>query len=399
MSSSVPSRRVAVITGLPAPYREPVLAELASRHAIDLRVFYASTGHQDVGWTAPSTHRSYDHLFLKNYMPERGRRLPLVGYLSLGLPHELKRFRPDYLIIYGYNQLSQLLAFRHAIANGIPFALRSDSNAMLDTRTDRRSQLRRMLVRAIVRRAHALLPVGSANKLFWQHLGALDSQIFMAPYAVDNRAIAAAVTNQRRDPLGPVRLLYVGRLLPRKGVDLLLSAFNRLAPLADVTLSIVGDGPLRSELQAIQSPLARDRTIWHGKLPNEQAIAQMGLADLFVLPSRYEPWGLVVNEAMAAGLPVIAHRHVGAALDLIVPNSTGWIFDHLSTDDLFQSLHRAIMQRDQLPDMGQQAQERIACWSIEKTVDGMIAAIDHALPVPKSSTIPSSHAEVTYARH
>ncbi len=309
-------RRVAVVTGLPAPYREPVFSELSRREGIDLRVLYASEGHGDVGWIGQDRSRDYDHRFLTNTMPEWGRRLPLVGYTTLGMTAELRQFNPEYLIVYGYNQLSQWLAFAHACRRRVPFALRSDSNALLDTRTDWKSNLRRRVVRSIVARAHAVLPVGSMNRLFWENLGANERQIFMAPYAVDNTTIARFASHAERDPLGPVRLIYVGRLLPRKGVDVLLSAFNSLVEVEDVRLTIVGDGPERTNLINMQTPAARSRTIWKGKLPNPQAMESLGESDLFVLPSRYEPWGLVVNEAMAAGLPVIAHRHVGAAIDL-----------------------------------------------------------------------------------
>jgi glycosyltransferase involved in cell wall biosynthesis len=397
MTGSTARCRVAVVTGLPAPYREPVFAELSRRPGIELRVFYAAKGHADVGWVGESVRREYDHRFLRNYMPERGRRLPLVGYLTLGLPGELRRFQPDYLIIYGYNQLSQCLAFAFALRHQVPFALRSDSNALLDTRTDWKSRSRRQCVRAIVRRAHAVLPVGSLNRRFWEGLGATPTQVFPAPYAVANEQIARIASGIWRDPLAPTRLLYVGRLLPRKGVDLLMHAFNQIVPTTDATLTMVGDGPLRGELQAMQSEQARSRTRWLGKVPNRTAVEEMGRADLFVLPSRYEPWGLVINEAMAAGLPVIAHRHVGAAVDLIVPNETGWTFDELHSNSLAETLHRALVDRSRLREMGQLAQERIQHWSIAGTVDGMLAAIRNALPGFDPAIPVEPRREVTYA--
>jgi glycosyltransferase involved in cell wall biosynthesis len=380
MTSLARHCKVAVVTGLPAPYREPVFSELSRREGIDLRVYYAAEGHRDVGWIGQDRPRDYDHRFLANTMPEWGRRLPLIGYSTLGMPAQLREFDPNYLIIYGYNQLSQWFAFAHATRARIPFALRSDSNALLDTRNNWKSNLRRRLVRSIVSRAHAVLPVGSMNRLFWESLGATEHQIFMAPYAVDNALVARFASRAERDPLGPVRLIYVGRLLPRKGVDVLLSAFNSLVEVEDVQLTIVGDGPERADLMNMQTPTARCRTIWKGKLPNQQAMESLGESDLFVLPSRYEPWGLVVNEAMAAGLPVIAHRQVGAAIDLIVPDRTGWIADDLSPETMFHLLRQAIVDREKLKEMGQRAQDRIAAWSIKRTVDGMVDAIYDACP-------------------
>lgn len=385
MNDSMPknrSYRVAVITGPPAPYREPVFAELARRPGIDLKVFHAATGHADLGWQATeASERGYPHVFLENYMPERGRRLPAVGYLSLGLPAELSAFRPDYLIVYGYNQLSQWFAFRYAMAHQVPYALRSDSNVYLDRSETWQSSVRRRLVHQLVRRAHAVLPVGSANRMYWQTYGAVDSQIFMAPYAVDNDKVDRLVGERpSRDPSVPLRLLYLGRLLQRKGVDLLLDAFNRLVETTSATLTIVGDGSERARLQSMQTEWARQQTHWLGKLPNEEAIKAMRDADLFVLPSRYEPWGLVVNEAMAAGLPVVAHREVGAAIDLVEDTVHGWILPSLSADSIYFALNQAAIDREHLAQMGQMARARVQDWSIQRTVDGMMAAITDGCP-------------------
>lgn len=379
------SCRVAVITGPPAPYREPVFAELARRPGIDLKVFHAATGHADLGWQATdSSSRLYEHVFLENYMPERGQRLPAVGYLSLGLPAELSAFRPNYLIVYGYNQLSQWLAFRHALTHGVPFALRSDSNFYLDRSETWQSSIRRRLLHRLVRRAHAVLPVGSANRMYWQKYGAADSQIFMAPYAIDNEKVARLVgEKQSRDPSAPLRLLYIGRLLHRKGVDLLLDAFSRLMETTPATLTIVGDGPERARLESMQTSRARRQTRWLGKLPNEEAMEAMRDVDLFVLPSRYEPWGLVVNEAMAAGLPVIAHREVGAAIDLVEDTVHGWILPNLTADSIYSALNEAARDREHLAQMGQMARARVQEWSIHRTVDGMVAAVtDGCFPRP-----------------
>lgn len=388
--------RVAVITGPPAPYREPVFAELAKRPGIELRVFHASTGHADLGWqSSNASKRDYDHVFLENYMPERGRRLPAVGYLSLGLPAELRSFAPDYLIVYGYNQLSQWLAFRYALSEGVPFALRSDSNVHLDRSQSIQSSIRRRLLHQLVRKAHAVLPVGSANRAYWETYGAQPSQVFMAPYAIDNAKVGRLIGDRTASATdAPLRLLYIGRLLPRKGVDLLIQAFNQLVDQTSATLTVIGDGPERARLESMQSPAARTQTQWRGKLPNEQAIAAMRDADLFVLPSRYEPWGLVVNEAMAAGLPVVAHRQVGAAIDLMEDSVHGWLLEELTTDALLESFRQAAADREHLHMMGAMARARVQAWSISATVDGMIAAIMHGFAQSLKASVKS---EVTCA--
>jgi glycosyltransferase involved in cell wall biosynthesis len=371
--------RVAIVTGLPAPYREPVFEALAQRPEVVLRVFYAARSHSDVGWKGDSARQfRYDRVFVSNATPRAFQRWPVVGYANFGLVARLEEFRPDYLIVYGYNQIYHWIAFRYAISRSVPFALRSDSNVHLDRATTWRAGVRRRLVLGLVRRAHAVLTVGEANRGYWASYGARPEQIFPAPYAVDNQRIARLAGRRGvRENAGP-RLIYVGRLVRRKALDVLLATFDELADPLDLTLTVVGDGPERRRWAAMQSPAARDRTAWLGKLSNDEAIRAMSESDLFVLPSRYEPWGLVVNEAMAAGLPVVAHRCCGAAVDLIVPGETGWIVEDVSTAAFAETLRAAAADPERLAQMGCQAQARVQRWSIERTVAGMAAAVEDA---------------------
>lgn len=391
--NAIASHRVAVVTGLPAPYREPVFEELSRRTCVALRVFYAARGHDDVAWeAAKSSPFEYDRAFLPNLTPRRLRRLPLLGYANLGLARQLDEFQPDYLIVYGYNQLVHWLAFHWARAHGVPFALRSDSNVYLDQNGALQSRIRRRLLRGVVARAAAVLTVGTANELYWRRYGASDHQIFRAPYAIDNDRVARLVGDASLRDDARVRLLYAGRLIERKGVDVLLGAFEEICEACNLSLTIVGDGPERRRLASMQSPRARARTRWLGKLSNEAAVQAMGNADLFILPSRYEPWGLVVNEAMAAGLPVIAHRHCGAAIDLIEHGRTGWIVEEISADGLRDTLALAADHRDELAEMGQSAREHIQAWSIANTVDGMMRAIHGAERAPQRPCREASYA-------
>lgn len=388
MTLPVRNHRLAVVTGLPTPYREPIFAELANRPGIDLSVFYAAEKHDDVGWQDDSnTTRPYRHVFLRNSMPQFGRRWPLVGYLSLGLPRALADFQPDYFIVYGYNQLSQWLAFRYATQHGVPFALRSDSNIHLDRSTTTQSNIRRWLLRRLVRRAHAVLPVGIANREYWMRYGARPEQVFMSPFAVDNERIASLTHRSDEFATKRLRLGYIGRLLPRKGVDLLIDAFEEVAPTMDAELVIIGDGPERQSFQIRQSAEMAKRTQWLGRLSNAEAISHLANLDALILPSRHEPWGLVVNEAMAAGVPVVAHRHVGAALDLVRHGETGWIFKDHTSQAIVAALREVADARARLGAIRSQVRHHIARWSIERCVDGMVAAVVRALG-PTDTTLP-----------
>jgi glycosyltransferase involved in cell wall biosynthesis len=368
------AKRIAIVTGVPAPYREPVFERLANRSGVELKVFYCTDSHHNVAWSSEGkTSFEYVKEFPRNFTPKRFQRLPFFGYTNFGLSAALRDYEPDFVIVYGYNQSAHWMAFRYCLANDVPFALRSDSNVHIDLGLSWQNNIRRRLLRWLVKRAAAVLPVGSANRSYWEAFGAKPSQIHLAPYAVDNERIANAVGERHPDLQGRVRFLYVGRLLPRKGVDLLIEAFNRIAG-DRCSLTVVGDGPEAESLKAAQTPKAASRTNWTGKLSNEETLKRYADADVFVLPSRYEPWGLVVNEAMAAGLPVIADRRCGAAIDLIDDGNTGLRLDELSAESLGEAMSRYIADPQSAAEQGTAARQRIQHWNFNRTVDGFLRA-------------------------
>lgn len=127
--------------------------------------------------------------------------------------------------------------------------------------------------------------------------------------------------------------LYVGQVIEKKGLELLVSVFNRLPQLR---LSIIGDGPQRKELEKN----ANDNIVFLGAINNKELPRYYKSADVFVLPSKVEPWGLVVEEALNNGTPVIVSNHVGCASSLVCPNNVGLVFE--SGDD--NSLEGAIFK-------------------------------------------------------
>jgi glycosyltransferase involved in cell wall biosynthesis len=132
----------------------------------------------------------------------------------------------------------------------------------------------------------------------------------------------------------------------------------------------------------MQTPAARSATTWVGKVPNDEAVRWYGEAEVFVLPSRYEPWGLVVNEAMAAGLPVVADHRCGAARDLVGPvandseQSVGWLLSELTVDAIHDVMIEAMASPAMAARMGQRAAERVQSWSFANTVRGFMEAIE-----------------------
>lgn len=164
--------------------------------------------------------------------------------------------------------------------------------------------------------------------------------------------------------------LFVGRLLSWKGVDELLTAFEKLDDSA--RLWIVGEGERTSH---VQKCAARDSRIqYFGRLSEHALWEVYCAADVFVIPSHAEPWGLVVNEAMCVGLPVIATRQVGCVDDLIISHHTGLIVKEKSVNELISAMQFMLNNQDERKKMGEQAQLHISPWTVENEAKNMIAA-------------------------
>ena len=203
---------------------------------------------------------------------------------------------------------------------------------------------------------HGFLVSGErAEQHFINRLGIASSKVRTGYSVVDNDHFASSIT------IRPKTILCIGRFAPEKNLDTMIRAFsNSLLPSNGWNLLIVGGGPLKEQL----SKLAADQQI---NLLDWQSYEELPRiyrrASLFVLPSRFEPWGLVVNEAMAAGLPLVISNEVGCAPDLLRPTVNGWTFpanDETSLKNIFNAL---VTASPDLAAMGEQSRSIISRYS------------------------------------
>ena len=191
-----------------------------------------------------------------------------------------------------------------------------------------------IVLRRLLARVDGVLAVGTWNKEYWQSYGVLEEAIETALFAVDN-AFFASKSNEQGEKTRILRagwgvpedgtvILYCAKLIPVKGPEVLFRAFAMLGqPKAH--LVVVGTGALEASLKSLQRELSVERVHWEGFVNQSALPAYYGAADVLVVPSRHEPWGLVVNEAMACGTPCIVSDVVGAGPDLIQGKDTGTI--------------------------------------------------------------------------
>lgn len=293
------------------------------------------------------------------------------------------------MILHGiYDSTAVSQAIRWCRKHGKPYLLRCDANAALET-SRRRLWIRRRLVGNRVRRAAALLTIGRENAEYYRLFGGRSEQMFLAPWEIDYTALEAhvAAASRRGDSLrqgfgvgGECVVLSVGRLIERKGFGPFVEA---LASVAERGIRIrgwiAGEGPFRAELESrISAQQAPVELL--GNLDRRQLMERMVAADVFLLASYREPWGLVVNEAALCGLPMVLTDSVGAAADLVVPGKNGFVVPPGDTGELVSAISRLTDDPERRRAMGRASADILARWRREHAAtDGYREALRKAL--------------------
>lgn len=258
---------------------------------------------------------------------------------------------PAALVVGGYNDLTRLRIIRWCHARGVPLFLQADSNIHGDRATGARRAIKNLYLRWVVQRVTAVLPCGSNGARYYQRYGVPINNIFFFPVEPDYDLIASIQDDvvQRTSERfglrpGRIRIAVCARLVSRKRVDLAIDAFVAVAgEFPTLDLVIIGDGPERAALEARVPDALRSRVCWTGFIGDQSLVnAVYRLCDVLVLPSDDEPWALVVNEAAASGLAILATNVVGAAPELIREGVNGWTFPPGDLNALIGLLRRAL---------------------------------------------------------
>ena len=382
--------RLAIVCTHPIQYFAPVFSQLASRADLTVRVFYGWRGAteqamdpgfgQKISWDIPLL-EGYDYEFVENVAQDPGSH----HFRGIDLPdlnQTLERWKPDAILIYGWCYKSHLKTMRH-FHGRIPVLFRGDST-LLNESSGWRRWARRVALRWVYRYVDLALYVGTNSRKYFEAHGLRTDQLVFAPHSVDNRRFASLrhddhqnsmtridVRKQLSIPHDHVLFMFVGKLEPIKNPLLLVQAFAQLDQ-PQTHLVFVGSGPLQQSLVEQLVP----RVHFLG-FQNQQALPDMyAAADLIILPSKSETWGLVLNEAMACGCAVMASDRVGAAVDLIEENHNGWICKVNDLASLIDCLKAAASKgRDGLAEMGFRSRQIIDDWTNERQVDAIAAAV------------------------
>jgi glycosyltransferase involved in cell wall biosynthesis len=388
--------RLGYLVSHPIQYQVPMLRHIARDPEIDLRVFYMSDmsvqGFEDPGfgvtvkWDVPLL-GGYSHEFL----PRIGDRkvTPLFRPFVVGLESVLRRERLDALWLHGYKHQACLRAIFAARRLRIRTLVRGESNDH-GTRVGARKRVHNQVLRSLFQRIDAFLFIGQLNREFYRNLGVGEAKLFSMPYSVDNTFFqaavkdAAAARNELRESLnippgsGPI-ILYAAKLVPWKRPFDLLEAYSRVASSMPGNgipyLVYVGDGQERKALERRIGDLGLKTVRLLGFKNQTELPRYYDLCDVFVLPSDREPWGLVVNEVMNAGKPVIVTRTAGCAPDLVRDGENGFVVPVGDVDLLASKLRQLIQDADLRSKMGEAGKQLVSKFSYENDLLGLKQAL------------------------
>jgi glycosyltransferase involved in cell wall biosynthesis len=383
--------RLAILTSHPIQYQAPLFRAIAACPDISLHVFFCfahgAREYADPGfgvtfsWDVPLL-VGYEHSFLRNYGIPPGRR----GYkyiLNPGIALPLLRRSFDALWINGWANLTNWLAWVISGLTGMPLLLRTESDG-IEERTGAFGGIRRSLLTMMFSRVACFLAIGSNNRNFYRSHGVPENRIFWTPYAVDNEFFisqAQRLRDQRsllrqKDGIAVDRplVLFCGKLVPKKRPMDLLQAFCSLASQVPASLGFAGDGPLRQEMQEFVEANRLSNVHFLGFRNQTELPACYAMSDVLVLPSAKETWGLVVNEAMCFGLPVIASDRVGAAADLVQSGRNGFRYSARDIAALTRALSCLLTNNAKRIRMGRESFEIISKWNLSEDVVGLVAA-------------------------
>lgn len=385
--------RLITVATHPVQYQAPYFRRLAAQVEIDLHVLYAllpTPDEQGVGFGRSFT---WDVPLLDGYSwgPVEGVERREAGtsiFSGLSAPTiraQLEQAGPNAVLVTGWQSKVLVQAARAARALRIPVLLRGESN---DLR--RRPLWVRLAHRWYFRRFSAFLAIGKANRRLYESAGVPSDRIFDVPYAVDNDrfAQAAASLRPRRMELrqgwnvdgSTFCALFAGKLQAKKRPGDLLDALEIARKShGDLRLLVAGSGELESELK-LQAKERRLPVTFAGFLNQSEMPTAYAAADALVLPSDAgETWGLVVNEAMASGLPAIVSDRVGCREDLILEGETGFSFPLGDPRTLAACLTTLARDPIRAAAMGDSARRRvIELYSMKRGVDGTVGAL-HAV--------------------
>jgi glycosyltransferase involved in cell wall biosynthesis len=343
--------------------------------------------NREINWDIPLM-GGYRHIFLP--MLFESTRPSFFNPLSYGIYSILKKRNLDAIWIHGWSNWAQLSTIIIARLLGIKVLIRGESGIHLKKPTGIKRVFRFIVIAFLKKTIDGFLAIGTNNKDYYLAHGILPAKIFLVPYAVDNHFFLEQSQNLTGDSL-KIRekltdnievtvILFSSKLESRKRADFLINAFAKLCNERDLKnlpiLVIIGDGPERPRIEKEITKMNLGNIFLLGFKNQTELPMYYSMADIFVLPSKQEPWGLVVNEVMNTSCAVIVSDEVGCAKDLVYHGETGLVFRSDSEMELVNCLFELCTDIGKRNKLALRAKERISKWSYQEGINGLHLALE-----------------------
>jgi glycosyltransferase involved in cell wall biosynthesis len=387
--------KLALVASLPSHVHAPLYRRLAQDPRVDFTALFASTaGVQpaDYGFGKPVVFEpdvlaGYRSTFLRGAAAEVNLRSPWA-LRDPNVVSQLIKGQYEVLYLQGYNYLVYLLAVASMRLRRLPVLFREEQT-LIHPRPMGKTIVKEIALRILFRRSFGLY-LGTESRRWFEHYGIPPERLFWVPYSVEEQRLRAAARQlaPRREqllqsfglPQGQPVFLMVGRLVPKKQPLAVLEAFRRARREVSCSLLVVGTGELEREMRDRISADGIPDVALAGFLSQPELPRAYASADAFVLFSMInETWGLVVNEAMTFGLPVLVSDKVGSATDLVQPGRNGF---KVAPEDI-EALSRQMTTLARDPDlrarMGRESLRMIQEWTPEVAANGVLDAVAAAV--------------------
>jgi len=381
-----------IISTHPIQYHAPVYRCLQQRYGMDITVIYGSdysiAGYLDKGFASSvawdtNLLSGYRSIFLKKV---RGRFFDPEKISCRGLEAAMDNLRPTAVLILGYAVKLYQRAWVHARKRNYPVAFRMETYDGEKQVGTLKRFIRNFYLRFIYKQTEAFLYIGKASLQHYRDLGVPENKLFFSPYTVDTASFQIdeltrmTLRAEKRQLLKINRddtvILFSGKFIPKKDPSVILKALRTLPRefQKKIVVLYLGDGPLKSliENEAGSTPLVRVH--FCGFQNQTQLSPFYHASDFLVLPSLFnETWGLVVNEALAHGLPCVVSDQVGCGTDLVEPGVTGEVFKKGEVNDLADGILK-ISRYCHSADTKKSCLRKVSSYSIEAAAQGITRA-------------------------
>jgi glycosyltransferase involved in cell wall biosynthesis len=375
--------RVAFVSPEPTPYRSPLFDRVGATEEIDLTVIYAAHTVAGRTWKVELLHRA---VFLDGFKVPGLRGVFRHDYpVTPGIWRALREAKPECVVVSGWSTFAAQAAIVWCRVRRVPYVLLVESHDS-GPKPGWRRRVKQNVVPPIVKGAASVLVVGSLARESVLALGAPPGSVRVFANTIDvarygERADRLAGRRaELRNGLGAsaddVAVVSVARLAPEKGLDSLLRAVAKVGDERLIAI-VVGEGPEHARLEQLARELGVRATLAGGR-PWESVIEAYAASDVFALLSEREPWGVVVNEAAACGLPLVLSDRVGAARDLLRDGENGMLVAAGDAEAAADAFRRLAADRDLRLRMGARSRSLAEGFGYGPSVENLLEAVREA---------------------